>query len=102
MATICPYCNMEVRESAIEAEDGCCPECGAQITAASSLMDSPEAEYDGYGDEEETEEIVVLFADSIPDFRCGAHLRTAGAIGADRWCRLSGLVVLFVQNIQYK
>ena len=40
MATVCPYCNMEVRESAIEAEDGCCPECGAQITAASSFFNS--------------------------------------------------------------
>ena len=32
MATICPYCNMEVSESAIEADDGCCPECGSVVT----------------------------------------------------------------------
>lgn len=30
--TICPYCDIEVSESQIEAEDGCCPECGANLT----------------------------------------------------------------------
>lgn len=35
MGTICPYCNIEVNENLIEAEDGCCPECGAFITASS-------------------------------------------------------------------
>ena len=48
MATVCPYCNMEVRESAIEAEDGCCPECGAQITAASSFFDDPDSDFNDY------------------------------------------------------
>ena len=38
MATICPYCNIEVSESAIEAEDGCCPECGSVISASSSFL----------------------------------------------------------------
>ena len=46
MATVCPYCNMEVRESAIEAEDGCCPECGAMIGASSSFLDDPEENED--------------------------------------------------------
>ena len=36
--TVCPYCNIEVSESSIEAEDGCCPECGAMISTPSSLM----------------------------------------------------------------
>ena len=31
MATVCPYCNIEVSESSIEAEDGCCPECGSVV-----------------------------------------------------------------------
>jgi hypothetical protein len=35
MGTICPYCNIDVNESRIEAEDGCCPECGAFITVSS-------------------------------------------------------------------
>lgn len=45
MATTCPYCNIEVRESDIEAEDGCCPECGAQISGVRSLLDDPDGEY---------------------------------------------------------
>ena len=49
MATTCPYCNIEVRESDIEAEDGCCPECGAQIIGVRSLLDDPDtADYQDY------------------------------------------------------
>lgn len=51
MATTCPYCNIEVRESAIEAEDGCCPECGAQISGVRSLLDDPDGEFFDYDDE---------------------------------------------------
>jgi len=46
MATICPYCNIEVSESAIEAEDGCCPECGAVISASSSFLGEDPAEFE--------------------------------------------------------
>ena len=35
MGTICPYCNIEVDETSIELEDGCCPECGSIITIPS-------------------------------------------------------------------
>ena len=35
MGTTCPYCNLDVSEARIEAEDGCCPECGAFITVSS-------------------------------------------------------------------
>lgn len=45
--TICPYCDIEVSESQIEAEDGCCPECGANLTM--SL----------WGDEEDDEEVLL-------------------------------------------
>ena len=45
--TICPYCDIEVSESQIEAEDGCCPECGANLTM--SL----------WGDEEDEEEVLL-------------------------------------------
>ena len=38
MATVCPYCNIEVSESSMEAEDGCCPECGSVISATSSFL----------------------------------------------------------------
>ncbi|MBS1372036.1 MAG: hypothetical protein HPZ91_18990 [Lentisphaeria bacterium] len=46
MATICPYCNIEVSESAIEAEDGCCPECGSIISASSSFLGEDPAEFE--------------------------------------------------------
>ena len=49
MATVCPYCNIEVSESAIESEDGCCPECGAMLAAPGSLLNDD----DMYGDDEE-------------------------------------------------
>ena len=51
MATTCPYCNTDVKESLIEAEDGCCPECGAQISGVRSLLDDPDGDYFDYDDE---------------------------------------------------
>jgi NAD-dependent SIR2 family protein deacetylase len=39
MGTLCPYCHIEVSESSIEAEDGCCPECGSAVTPASTIFD---------------------------------------------------------------
>ena len=39
MGTICPYCNLEVNETEIELEDGCCPECGSVITVSLSYDD---------------------------------------------------------------
>ena len=53
MATICPYRNIEVSESAIEAEDGCCPECGSVISASSSFLGEDPSEFDdGINDDE--------------------------------------------------
>ncbi|MBQ7696253.1 MAG: hypothetical protein IJT50_14150 [Lentisphaeria bacterium] len=52
----CPYCNMEVSESAIEVEDGCCPECGAMISAPDLVMgdeDSEEDEELDYGEDQD-------------------------------------------------
>ena len=60
MATTCPYCNIEVRESAIEAEDGCCPECGAQISGVRSLLDDPDGDYYDYEDDENDDIYSVL------------------------------------------
>jgi len=31
---VCPYCDSEVKVSQIEAEEGCCPECGSTITSS--------------------------------------------------------------------
>ena len=47
--TICPYCNIEVSEKEIEAEDGCCPECGAMLSAG-SMYDDDMDDYDPYED----------------------------------------------------
>lgn len=48
--TICPYCNLEVSEKEIEAEDGCCPECGAMLSAGSMYLDGEMDDYDPYED----------------------------------------------------
>ena len=67
MATICPYCNIEVSESAIEAEDGCCPECGSVISASSSFLGEDPSEFDdGINDSFHTEPArFELFPDRI-------------------------------------
>ena len=49
--TTCLYCNTEVRESLIEAEDGCCPECGSMISARSGLLGEEDYDYDEYDDD---------------------------------------------------
>ncbi len=54
----CPYCTMEISLSAVEAEDGYCPECGAVITSSSIMTDKEDDFDDLEGDaEEETEPI---------------------------------------------
>jgi transcription initiation factor TFIIIB Brf1 subunit/transcription initiation factor TFIIB len=58
----CPYCNMEISLSAVEAEDGYCPECGAVITSSSIMSDNNEDDFDDLEDTEEEETI-----DSIDD-----------------------------------
>ena len=68
MATICPYCNIEVSESSIEAEDGCCPECGSLISVSSYLggdddddgdiYDADDENYAGLDDDEDDTDYV--------------------------------------------
>lgn len=55
MATVCPYCNIEVSESSIEAEDGCCPECGSVISATSSFLGEDVDDFDEFehGDDQD-------------------------------------------------
>jgi hypothetical protein len=31
MSVVCPYCDIEISDSSVEAEEGCCPECGAML-----------------------------------------------------------------------
>lgn len=50
MVMFCPYCDIEINEKQIEAEDGCCPECGAFISA-STVVTEEDDDYDEYGDD---------------------------------------------------
>ena len=52
MVMFCPYCDIEINEKQIEAEDGCCPECGAFISA-SMVVNEEDDDYDEYGDEDD-------------------------------------------------
>ncbi len=47
--TICRYCMAEVSEREIEAEDGCCPECGALLSAGGGYL----GDEDGYDENAE-------------------------------------------------
>ena len=58
MVLICPYCDIEISEKLVEAEDGCCPECGTLITATSVAADDDEE-----GDVYEEDEFANEFAD---------------------------------------
>lgn len=69
MATVCPYCNIEVSESSIEAEDGCCPECGSVISATSSFLGGDEA--DEYDDLDEHDDLFDDFEDDDDIFDRG-------------------------------
>ena len=54
MVIICPYCDIEINEKLVEAEDGCCPECGTLITAGSVVddEDSDDIYDDEFGDDD--------------------------------------------------
>ena len=67
MATICPHCNIEVSEHLIEAEDGCCPECGAIIGAQNDYMEDDIAEYEDDGETSEGFELDDEFMDDYED-----------------------------------
>jgi transcription initiation factor TFIIIB Brf1 subunit/transcription initiation factor TFIIB len=57
----CPYCTMEISLSAVEAEDGYCPECGAVITS-SSIMTDKDDDFDDLDGEDDSEPV-----DSVDD-----------------------------------
>ena len=41
---LCPYCEVEISISAIDAEDGFCPECGAAIDPSLIFADEEDVE----------------------------------------------------------
>jgi len=49
---VCPYCDVEITLSQIESEGGCCPECGAIITASVLSGDEDDDEGGEFGNEE--------------------------------------------------
>ena len=53
MVMICPYCDTEINEKQMEAEDGCCPECGAVLTQSNIISDTDDVDNDGYDDYDE-------------------------------------------------
>ena len=64
--TICRYCMAEVSEREIEAEDGCCPECGALLSAGGGYLrdeddyddiDELEDDFDYYDEEDDDGEM---------------------------------------------
>jgi Zn-finger nucleic acid-binding protein len=65
---ICPYCEVEVSESAVEAEDGYCPECGVFLSASSVFNDNSDFEDDELEDYEDDEEVEDFgFDDDLDD-----------------------------------
>ncbi|MCP3968160.1 MAG: hypothetical protein GY750_07695 [Lentisphaerae bacterium] len=67
MSTICPYCNIEVSENMIEAEDGCCPECGAIISVSSIFSDGDAVAYNEGDDYDEIDEDEILDDEDIEE-----------------------------------
>ena len=68
---ICPYCDIEIDESAVEIEDGYCPECGVFLSAGNEYSDDDD-DFDGggrsdYYDDAETDEDRDLADDGYYD-----------------------------------
>jgi transcription initiation factor TFIIIB Brf1 subunit/transcription initiation factor TFIIB len=65
----CPYCTMEISLSAVEAEDGYCPECGAVITSSSIITDKDDDfdDLDGEDDSEPVDSVDDIDIEDIED-----------------------------------
>ena len=49
----CPYCDCKVRVSAVETDDGSCPECGAPLTGSLAFA-ADEASGDPYDEDDDS------------------------------------------------
>ena len=67
MVMICPYCDSEINEKQMEAEDGCCPECGALITAGNVLNDDDDDYYDDEDEFGDLDDFEDDFGDGFED-----------------------------------
>ena len=63
----CPYCTMEISLSAVEAEDGYCPECGAVITSSSIMSDNEDDFDDLEGETEPVDSVDDIDVEDIED-----------------------------------
>ncbi|MFA7185654.1 MAG: hypothetical protein WC082_12205 [Victivallales bacterium] len=63
---ICPYCDVEISESAVEAEDGYCPECGVFLSASSVFDDA--SDFEDEMDDMDDFEDEMSFDDGRDDF----------------------------------
>ena len=52
MKMLCPYCDVEISMSSVDAEDGYCPECGTAISATSIFDNVEDLELDDDFEEE--------------------------------------------------
>jgi hypothetical protein len=50
---ICPYCDIEIDESLVESEEGCCPECGVFLGVGSGYSDDGGGRGSVYDDDED-------------------------------------------------
>ena len=54
---VCPYCDAEVKVSLVEAEEGCCPECGAMITPSTIFGRSNDGDIYDVDDDDDDDEV---------------------------------------------
>jgi len=68
MVMICPYCDTEINEKQMEAEDGCCPECGSVLTQSNVLSDADENDGEGYDDYDDDDDDYSAFGERSRDY----------------------------------
>ena len=69
MVMYCPYCDIEINETQLESEDGCCPECGAFISPGMVVTDSEdEDDFDEFDDELNGDDFDDGEMDDMEDF----------------------------------
>ena len=69
MVMICPYCDTEINEKQMEAEDGCCPECGSVLTQSNVINgDGDENEDDIYGEYDDDDDDYSAFGERCRDY----------------------------------
>ena len=74
MVMYCPYCDIEINEAQLEAEDGCCPECGAFISPSMVVTDSEDdSEDESETDSEDEEDMEIEVPEAAPGVDADAN-----------------------------